>query len=92
MLAALALLAACKPASEAPQAADAPQAAAPAGGKDAPRRRRAAAEAPIPKLVSENGRHALLVDGEPFLMLGAQVNNSSNYPAALERCGPPSKC
>jgi hypothetical protein len=29
------------------------------------------AEAPLPKLVSENGRHALLVDGAPFLMLGA---------------------
>jgi beta-galactosidase GanA len=42
-----------------------------------------AAAVPIPKLVTENGRHALLVDGEPFLILGAQVNNSSNYPAAL---------
>src|SRR3712207_2829969 len=39
--------------------------------------------APLPTLVSENGRHALLVDGEPFLMLGAQVHNSSNYPAML---------
>lgn len=47
-----------------------------------------AAEAPIPKLVSENGRHALLVDGQPFLLLGAQVNNSSNYPAALEKVWP----
>lgn len=48
----------------------------------------AAAEAPIPKLVTENGRHALLVDGEPFLILGAQVNNSSNYPAALDDVWP----
>lgn len=42
-----------------------------------------ALSAPLPRIVSENGRHALLVDGEPFLMLGAQVNNSSNYPAML---------
>ena len=47
-----------------------------------------AAAAPIPKLVTENGRHALLVDGEPFLILGAQVNNSSNYPAALSSVWP----
>ncbi len=39
--------------------------------------------APLPRIVSDNGRHALLVDGSPFLMLGAQVNNSSNYPAML---------
>ena len=38
---------------------------------------------PIPEIVSENGRHALMVDGAPFFMLGAQVNNSSNYEAAL---------
>ena len=46
------------------------------------------AEAPLPKLVSENGRHALLVDGAPFLMLGAQANNSSNYPAMLPKVWP----
>jgi beta-galactosidase GanA len=38
--------------------------------------------------VSQDGRHALLVDGTPFLMLGAQVNNSSNYPAILPRVWP----
>lgn len=38
---------------------------------------------PIPEIVSENGRHALMVDGAPFVILGAQVNNSSNYEAAL---------
>lgn len=47
-----------------------------------------AAEAPIPRLITENGRHALLVDGEPFLILGAQVNNSSNYPAMLPQVWP----
>ena len=43
----------------------------------------AQAQQPLPRIVSENGRHALLVDGEPFLMLGGQVHNSSNYPAML---------
>jgi beta-galactosidase GanA len=46
----------------------------------------AAAEAqpaPLPRIVESNGRHALLVDNQPFLMLGAQTNNSSNYPAML---------
>ena len=42
----------------------------------------------LPHLVSQNGRHALIVDGKPFLMLGAQVNNSSNYPAALPNVWP----
>ncbi len=41
-----------------------------------------AAEAP--RLVERDGRHALLVDGKPFLILGAQAHNSSNYPAALK--------
>jgi hypothetical protein len=36
-----------------------------------------------PRLVQRDGHHALLVDGRPFLMLGAQAHNSSNYPAAL---------
>lgn len=48
----------------------------------------ASAEAPIPKLVTEDGRHALLVDGEPFLILGAQVNNSSNYEGVLPQVWP----
>lgn len=30
-------------------------------------------------------RPALIVDGEPFLILGAQANNSSNYPAMLDQ-------
>ncbi len=35
-----------------------------------------------------DGRHALLVDGAPFLILGAQTNNSSNYPAILPEVWP----
>ena len=42
----------------------------------------------LPHIVAQNGRHALIVDGKPFLMLGAQVNNSSNYPAALPKVWP----
>ena len=47
-----------------------------------------AQQAELPRIVSQDGRHALLVDGEPFLMLGAQANNSSNYPAMLPEVWP----
>ncbi|MEO9129714.1 MAG: beta-galactosidase, partial [Sphingomonas sp.] len=43
---------------------------------------------PVPHIESRNGRHALIVDGAPFLMLSAQVNNSSNYPAPLATAWP----
>jgi len=39
--------------------------------------------AQLPELVTKNGKHALMVDGAPFLMLGMQAHNSSNYPNAL---------
>jgi beta-galactosidase GanA len=39
--------------------------------------------AELPELVTKNGKHALMVDGAPFLMLGMQAHNSSNYPNAL---------
>ena len=42
----------------------------------------------LPQVVTQNGRHAFLVDGKPFLMLGAQTNNSANYPAALDKVWP----
>ena len=44
--------------------------------------------AELPHIVTENGRHALIVDGAPFFMLGAQANNSSNYPWALPKVWP----
>jgi beta-galactosidase GanA len=47
-----------------------------------------AAAAELPRIVSNNGRHAMMVDGQPFLMLTGQVNNSSNYPAALPKVWP----
>lgn len=48
----------------------------------------ASAGSGLPELVERNGRHALMVDGEPFLMLAVQANNSSNYPAALKDVWP----
>ncbi len=42
----------------------------------------------VPRIVTKGGRHALMVDGAPFLMLGAQVNNSSNYASALPQIWP----
>ncbi len=33
-------------------------------------------------------RHQLLVDGEPFIVLGAQIHNSSSWPEALDRAWP----
>ena len=44
-----------------------------------------ASAAEVPRLIERDGRHALMVDGAPFLILGAQVHNSSNYPAALKK-------
>jgi beta-galactosidase GanA len=48
----------------------------------------ARAATPIPQLVTKDGRSALMVDGAPFLVLGAQVNNSSNWPDALPKVWP----
>jgi beta-galactosidase GanA len=48
----------------------------------------APAQVALPRIVTKDGRHALLVDGAPFLILGAQVNNSSNFPAALPKVWP----
>lgn len=44
--------------------------------------------APLPHFAQHGGKHALIVDGAPFLMLGAQVHNSSNYPAELPHIWP----
>ena len=35
---------------------------------------------PLPRLVHKEGRYALFVDDAPYLMLGAQVGNSSAWP------------
>ncbi|MGC2661273.1 MAG: DUF5597 domain-containing protein [Bryobacteraceae bacterium] len=41
----------------------------------------ALAAAPLPKIVHANGKYSLLVDDKPFLILGAQVLNSSGWPS-----------
>jgi hypothetical protein len=43
---------------------------------------------PIPKIEARDGRHALIVDGAPFLMLAAQANNSSNYVSQMPAVWP----
>src|SRR5580700_8029479 len=43
---------------------------------------------PLPRIVQKDGRYALLVDGAPYLILGAQVNNSSAWPAMLPKVWP----
>jgi beta-galactosidase GanA len=45
-------------------------------------------ELPVPRLVERDGRYALMVDDAPYLILGAQTNNSSNYPAMLPKVWP----
>jgi beta-galactosidase GanA len=45
-------------------------------------------ERPIPRIVQKDGRYALLVDDAPYLMLGAQVHNSSSWPAELPKVWP----
>ncbi|WP_446741793.1 GH35 family beta-galactosidase [Silvibacterium acidisoli] len=41
-----------------------------------------------PQLKEQNGRHELLVDGKPFLMLGGQINNSSSWPETMKNVWP----
>ena len=42
----------------------------------------------LPRLENKDGHYAFTVDGKPFLMLGAQINNSSSWPAALKTAWP----
>jgi len=44
----------------------------------------AAAPTPdMPRIEHANGRFAMMVDGKPFLLLGAQIHNSSSWASAL---------
>ena len=36
-----------------------------------------------PRIVQQNGRFALMVDGKPYLILGGQIHNSSAWPSEL---------
>jgi hypothetical protein len=53
-----------------------------ADARDPPR------DPPIPRLVKQDGRYALMVDDAPYLVLGAEVNNSSGWPAELPQVWP----
>jgi hypothetical protein len=48
----------------------------------------AAPARPLPAIVEKDGRYALMVDGEPYLMLGVQANNSSAWPDYLDKVWP----
>jgi hypothetical protein len=38
-----------------------------------------------PRVVKKDGRHALLVDGRPYFILGGQIHNSSGWPSELSQ-------
>ncbi len=40
--------------------------------------------APMPRIVRDGNHFSLLVDDKPYLVLGAQVNNSSGWPSNIE--------
>jgi hypothetical protein len=40
-------------------------------------------EKQVPTIIEKEGRHALLVDGKPFFILGGQAHNSSAWPGML---------
>jgi len=44
--------------------------------------------APLPRIAWKEGRAALLVDSQPYLMLAAQAHNSSAWPALLPKVWP----
>lgn len=44
--------------------------------------------ADAPRIVEKDGRHALMVDGAPYLVLGAQINNSSSWASTLPNVWP----
>jgi hypothetical protein len=47
-----------------------------------------AKERPIPQVVKKDGRYGFMVDGAPYLMLGAQAHNSSGWPGMLPKVWP----
>ena len=42
----------------------------------------------MPRMAHQDGRYALMVDGKPYLMLGAQVSNSSGWSEKLQALWP----
>jgi len=54
----------------------------------APALAQAPADTSLPHLARQGDRYALMVDGAPYLVLGAQVNNSSAWPSMLPKVWP----
>jgi beta-galactosidase GanA len=48
----------------------------------------AASAQELPRLVEQQGRATLMVDGQPYFLLGAQVDNSSGWPGRLDAVWP----
>jgi len=46
------------------------------------------AQSSAPHLERQGNRHALIVNGKPFLLLGAQINNSSSWESTLPQVWP----
>src|SRR4051794_18244423 len=44
--------------------------------------------APLPQIARQGNKYSLLVEGKPYLILGAQVNNSSGWPSQFENVLP----
>lgn len=44
--------------------------------------------APMPQIVRSGKKYSLLVDGKPYIILGAQVMNSSGWPSQFEKLLP----
>src|ERR1017187_7348780 len=42
----------------------------------------------MPRIVEQQGRATLMVDGAPYFLLGAQVDNSSGWPERLDAVWP----
>lgn len=42
----------------------------------------------LPRIEGQGDRHALIVDGKPYLLLGAQINNSSSWASTLPQVWP----
>jgi hypothetical protein len=47
-----------------------------------------ASAAEMPKLVNKNGHFEFIVEGRPYLILGAQIHNSSAWPSVLPKVWP----
>ncbi len=48
----------------------------------------AVAQSPMPHIEKHGDRFAMIVDGKPYLVLGAQINNSSSWPSTLPSVWP----